>query len=238
MIDTVLFDLDGTLLNMTEKEFVGSYFSRLAKKLAPCGYEKEPLIQALWAGTKDMVMNDGSMTNREAFWKRFDSLMGENAHEIESMTDDFYANEFDEVREVLRSERDCGEMIRSLSGRGYTVALATNPLFPPVAVRTRLAWIGLVPEDFALVTDYTNCSATKPNPMYYKSVLSRLGKTPDQCLMVGNSTKEDGAAASLGIRTIIVTDSLEGGTEIPGNVEAMTFDEACKQLGELPDISK
>ena len=237
MLDTILFDLDGTLLPFTEKEFVGNYFAKLAKKLAPCGFDNEKLFKALWAGTADMAANDGSMTNREAFWRRFDALMGENAHEIESMTDEFYANEFDTVREVLREQRDCAPLMRSLRDRGYTIALATNPLFPPPAVRTRLAWIGLAPEDFALVTDYTNCTSTKPNPKYYESVLARIGKKPEQCLMVGNSVKEDGAALKLGIRTVIVTDTMEGGTEIPDGVEAMSFAEAVSLLEALPAIN-
>ena len=34
MIDTVLFDLDGTLLPMDQEEFVNTYLGLLAKKLA------------------------------------------------------------------------------------------------------------------------------------------------------------------------------------------------------------
>ena len=41
---TILFDLDGTLLPMDQDEFVKAYFSKLAKKLAPLGYEPQKLI--------------------------------------------------------------------------------------------------------------------------------------------------------------------------------------------------
>lgn len=41
-ITTVLFDLDGTLLPMDEKEFTKAYFALLAEKAAPYGYEPSP----------------------------------------------------------------------------------------------------------------------------------------------------------------------------------------------------
>ena len=37
MIDTVFFDLDGTLLPMDPDEFLNDYMGRLAKRLAPQG---------------------------------------------------------------------------------------------------------------------------------------------------------------------------------------------------------
>ena len=46
-ITTVLFDLDGTLLPMDQDIFVQDYFGRLARKLAPYGYEPKKLIEAV-----------------------------------------------------------------------------------------------------------------------------------------------------------------------------------------------
>ena len=62
-IKTVLFDLDGTLLPMDQDVFIKDYFGRLARKLAPYGYEPKKLIEAVWAGTKAMVQNAGAVTN-------------------------------------------------------------------------------------------------------------------------------------------------------------------------------
>ena len=76
-INMILFDLDGTLLPMDNDEFTRGYFGLLAKKLAPRGYEKDSLIDAIWAGVAAMVKNDGSRRNEEAFWERFTALCGE-----------------------------------------------------------------------------------------------------------------------------------------------------------------
>ena len=55
MLNTILFDLDGTLLPFIEKEFIHSYFERLTNCVVPLGYEKENFIKVLWAGTMDMI---------------------------------------------------------------------------------------------------------------------------------------------------------------------------------------
>ena len=63
MITTVLFDLDGTLLPMDQEVFVQDYLGRMAKYLAPHGYDPDLLVKALWAGTGAMVKNDGAALN-------------------------------------------------------------------------------------------------------------------------------------------------------------------------------
>ena len=75
-INTVLFDLDGTLLPMDQDAFMKIYFGGLAAKLAPRGYEPTALIKAIWTGTADMVKNDGKDTNERVFWKRFTEIFG------------------------------------------------------------------------------------------------------------------------------------------------------------------
>ena len=77
-ITTVLFDLDGTLLPMELEAFTKTYFGLLAKKAAPYGYEPEPLVAAVWKGTKAMVKNDGSKPNDQAFWDTFAQVLGED----------------------------------------------------------------------------------------------------------------------------------------------------------------
>ena len=91
---------------------------------------------------------------------------------------------------------------------GLRVALATNPLFPAVATHSRIRWAGLEPEDFELVTTYENSSACKPDLLYYKEVMGKLGVVPDDCLMVGNDVAEDMVARHLGLRVFLLTPCL------------------------------
>lgn len=55
MIDTILFDLDGTLLPMDNDIFTKGYFKGLAAELIPFGYDAGTLVDAVWRGTAAMV---------------------------------------------------------------------------------------------------------------------------------------------------------------------------------------
>ena len=47
MIDTVLFDLDGTLLPMDQDQFLELYMKALAKTFAPGGYDPKLLVSSV-----------------------------------------------------------------------------------------------------------------------------------------------------------------------------------------------
>lgn len=216
MIKTVLFDLDGTLLPMDQDEFVKAYFGLLAKKLAPHGYEPQELIGAIWSGTKAMIKNDGAMTNEQAFWADFAGHYGENARKDEPLFEEFYATEFGKVQTVCGFDSRAEQTVKQLKDRGIRVVLATNPIFPAIATRQRIAWAGLEPEDFELFTTYENASFCKPNPAYYQQILEKLDLDPRECLMVGNDVGDDMVAEKLGMKVFLLTDCLinKDGTDI------------------------
>lgn len=207
-IKVVLFDLDGTLLPMDQDAFTGDYFKRLAVKLAPYGYEPNQLIKDVWAGTAAMVKNDGSVTNEDAFWKKFEEFYGEKVYGEKDVFEDFYRNEFQEVKASCGFNEKAAKAVQYVKEKGLRVALATNPLFPSIATESRIRWAGLLPEAFELYTTYENASYCKPNPNYYKAIVEQLGVNAEECLMVGNDVKEDMIAESLGMKVFLVTDCL------------------------------
>ena len=222
-ITTVLFDLDGTLLPMETKTFTDAYFKLLAQKAAPYGYEPKALVAAVWAGTKAMIKNDGTQPNDQRFWQTFAGELGEDIQKLRPVFDKFYAEEFHGAKAATRENPLAKKVVEELKARGYTVALATNPLFPLAGQATRLSWLGLRPQDFALVTSYESCSYCKPNPAYFAQVLEQLGKRPEECLMVGNDVL---AAQAVGISTYLITDCMEnaGGVTL-GQIERGSFGE-------------
>ena len=207
-IQYVLFDLDGTLLPMDQDAFVKAYFGRLAARLAPHGYEPKALIDAIWKGTAAMVHNDGSRTNEEAFWDSFASSFGPEARDDEPLFDAFYHEDFQQVQQVCGFAPEAAQVISALKARGYTLALATNPIFPAIATESRMRWAGLDKADFVLYTTYENSCHSKPDPDYYRDVLAQLGAAPEECLMVGNDVEEDMVAATLGMQVFLLTDCL------------------------------
>ena len=240
MINTVLFDLDGTLLRFSQEAFIDAYFGELAKVFARMGMDAKLSIKAVWAGTKAMFGNDGSKPNSVRFWDTFAGFLGlgnEQAKTVEAACDSFYTNEFNAVKSIVDHSDISKRLVRGLSRKGYNVALATNPLFPECAVESRLGWIGLEASDFIHITHYSNSSFCKPNLGYYGELLSRIGKAPQQCLMVGNNPVEDMVAGELGIETFLVTDYLEDEASVDVSVfRHGTLDELESALMSMPDI--
>ena len=204
----VLFDLDGTLLPMDQDVFVKAYFKLLAKRLAPLGYEARKLVGTIWAGTEAMVRNDGSTINEEKFWQYFVGVYGEESLKDKAVIDGFYSEEFHQAKEVCGFAAEAREVVDFLKAQGKTIVLATNPIFPAVATRSRMSWAGLTEEDFLFVTTYENSHYCKPNPKYYQEILAKLDCAPEECLMVGNDVGEDMVAETLGMKVFLLTDCL------------------------------
>ena len=237
MLNTILFDLDGTLLPFVQEEFIQAYFKELIHRLAPMGYDGEKLTAALWKGTKAMICNDGSHTNRQVFWELFTRELGVEALALESNLEDFYVREFDGIRSILRRQVDRRPLIEGLKKKGYEVVLATNPVFPAVAMETRLGWVGLCSRDFRYVTTYENSRHSKPHPDYYRDILSHIRREPSECLMVGNNPVDDMAAVDVGLAGYLVTDFLENPEGKPmANYPQGTFAEQEAYLESLPAI--
>jgi len=241
MINTILLDLDGTLLGFTQEAFFGVYFTELKKVFTRLNMDAELAVQAVWAGTKAMVKNDGSRLNTVAFWGAFTEHMGLTADKlsaVEAACDDFYTNEFDVVKSIVAPTEIPKRLVRSLTAKGYTVVLATNPFFPPCAITTRLNWAGLTPEDFHFITHYENSRFSKPNLGYYKEIFTKVNRAPEQCLMAGNNPAEDLCVGALGAETFLVTDFMENeaGVDI-AHFRRGDLAELEQYLLSLPDLS-
>ena len=203
-IKAILFDLDGTLLPMDLDVFVKDYFGRLAKHLAPHGFEPEKLIKTIWQGTGAMVANDGSATNESRFWQTFAKVYGDEVLGKESEFERFYIEKFDLARASCGFDEGAPRAVAALKERGYRLILATNPIFPSIATYKRVAWAGLDTDDFELITTYENSSFCKPNPGYYREILEKTGLSPEECLMVGNDVGEDMIASELGMKVFLI----------------------------------
>ena len=205
MIKAVLFDLDGTLLPMSEKTFTEGYFKMLCKKLAPLGYEPETLVKTIWTGTKAMVNNDGKKTNEQVFWETFASIYGTEKLKDRAVFEDFYANDFNGSKIFCGENPQAKEIIEYVKDKGIKIVLATNPLFPNFAMMVRAGFLGLNEDDFDYVSGYENSHYAKPNPKYYLEVLETNGLKADEVVYFANNKTEDyDPATSVGIKTLLI----------------------------------
>ncbi len=207
----LLFDLDGTLLPMVQEEFVKYYMPLLAKSYIQAWVLVDPkeFIGAVWKGYEAMVKNDGSRTNREAFWSYMEEGLAIPVEEAEQLALQFYDGAFNQAIAATRPSKLSDVIVKTAKKKGFHVYLATNPVFPRCATLNRIRWAGMDAGDFELITTYEDCRFCKPNPVYFQKILTELGLRPEECLMVGNDVEEDLVIRKLGVKTFLVTDTME-----------------------------
>ncbi len=205
--DTILFDLDGTLLSMDQDAFLTLYFSTLAAKMKELGYPPEILMPTTKRCVEQVVLNESTATNEEIFTDVFAEAFPEKTAVHEANFLSYYQEDFLKTRAVCSPCED-SSLIHALRQRGKRIILATSPLFPRIATEERIRWAGLSPEDFDYITTYENCTTAKPNPRYYREICEKCGVEPTRALMVGNDTREDTAATQIGMDVFLLTPYL------------------------------
>ena len=203
----VLFDLDGTLLPIDFDAFVPRYLAFVGERIGP-RLPGVDLVRALWAATQAMLANDGSRTNEDALWQVFGPKVARPRDEVTALFLEFYERDFPKLGTDLVRDPAAARVVAACRAAGMRVALATNPVFPRVAIEERLRWAGLDAADFDLVTSVDRMSWCKPQPQYYRAVADELDLEPSECWMVGNDVAQDLApAAAVGMRTFLVDNA-------------------------------
>lgn len=205
---TILFDLDGTLLPIDMDQFIEKYFKLLSKHFADL-YEPQYFINVVNKATENMIKNEGDKTNQEAFTEKFFDLINlekTNRKEIWNRFDTFYENIFPSLQKYFELDDQGKKIIEKTKEKGFNMVIATNPLFPRNAITARLEWIGLDPADFTYITSYEKMHYCKPNIGYYQEILDIIECEPHNCVMVGNDMRDDMVAKKLGIKTFLIED--------------------------------
>ena len=208
MIKNILFDLDGTLLNMDQDKFLKLYMISLYSVLKDEYKDINELTYVIETGVRLMFNNDGSKTNEEVFYEHFKNYHKDKTEELTKRIEKYYENEFILAKDSTSSSIYAPLLIKELKEKGYNIILATNPIFPKIATLQRIKWAGLDPNDFTYISTYENSSYCKPNIKYYEEIINKLNLNKEECLMIGNDTKEDYAITNLDIPCIILKDNL------------------------------
>lgn len=204
MIQSLLLDLDDTLLGNEVDVFMQGYFSLLSEYAGQL-FDSSTFLPQLMQSTRAMIQNtDPNFTNDQVFWQSFEKLTGGKRDELEPFFQVFYEEEFARLRPATQRRPAAATIVRAAREQGLSVVVTTNPLFPRIAIEQRLEWAGIPVDehDFALVTSYENMHAAKPQPAYYREILATVGAAPARALMVGDDWKNDILpAAAVGLHT-------------------------------------
>lgn len=216
MFDAVLFDLDGTLLDIDMNYFLQKYFGQMINMAREMGLHHHGLAERVYRSTGAMLTNkDPLYTNREVFESDFFADDIYPRQEFEPFFDEFYDTGFDRLQGYTRPMPSTRDIVQRTFDLGCKVVIATNSVFPDKAIIKRLNWAGAGGFKYHLVTSYEVMHYTKPHREYYQEIVDCLGVKPERCLMVGNDVGEDMVAAKLGMKTFLVQDRLINEHDLP-----------------------
>lgn len=199
----VLFDLDGTLLDVDVREFLPRYFRALDEAVSP-SFPRVDLVPAVLAATGAMQRPHPGLTNREVFYRDFELKTGIDLEEEWPVFERFYREVFPTLGAPYKPMPGARGAVLAARAAGWRVAIATQPIFPLVAIEHRLRWAGLGDLEFDLVTTYEVMEACKPQPAFFLQVCATIGCAPGDCVMVGDDAEADMAAGAVGIETFYV----------------------------------
>ena len=241
MLKAVLFDLDNTLILFEETTFLKGYYPALAARFAgvfPDGQLADRLLKA----TIELSHNDGSKSNRELFMGALCDGLNMNRDEVWARFEQFFSMDFEIFKDAVTAAPGAREAFRHVKERRLKIVVATNPIWPLVVQKKRLAWAGLGDIDVDLITHIDNMSYCKPQLGYYRQACLLIGVQPEECLMVGDDPANDMVAAKAGIKTYQTTDSLAHSEKpleiskkvIGNNLEGIPFADFSGPLADVP----
>jgi FMN phosphatase YigB (HAD superfamily) len=142
MFTTLLFDLDGTLLNINMDIFLPQYFQILKQRFP--NLDSDEFITHLLHSTRVMIENkDPRRTNEEVFMQEFIPRIGLPEKELQPILKDFYTNDFGSLGKYTQQEPFAQKIVELCHNKGLEMIIATNPVFPLLAMQHRLKWAGL-----------------------------------------------------------------------------------------------
>jgi FMN phosphatase YigB (HAD superfamily) len=199
----VLFDLDGTLLDVDLDAFLRRYFLALGS-VASSRFPGVAFMPALLASTSAMQRPHPGRTNKETFDADFLAQTGFDLAKDHEVFDAFYRDVFPTLGDGYGPAPGARAAVEAAKALGLKTAIATQPIFPAAAIRHRLAWAGLADVRFDAVTTYETMLACKPQSAYFEQTAAMIGCAPERCLMVGDDRDIDMPAADVGMRTFYV----------------------------------
>jgi FMN phosphatase YigB (HAD superfamily) len=223
-VQGILFDLDGTLLDIDIGSFLERYFSALARTMEPLTSDPESLQHAMLAlndATHAMMLPHAGRTNQVVFTERFRSATGIDIEVHRAVFERFYAEEFPLLGDGFGPAPGARDAIEGAIRLGLKVAVATNPIFPRAAVEHRMAWAGIDDLPVDVVTTYETMHACKPLAAYFLETAELMRTHPEKCLMVGDDRDLDLPAAATGMRTYYVGPDTDVEADFSGDLSGL-----------------
>jgi pyrophosphatase PpaX len=185
-ITTILFDLDGTLIDTNE--LIISSFLHTLEHYYPSQYKREDVLPFLGPTLKETFekMDESKVDEMIATYRKY------NLEKHDSIVTDFPT--------VL-------ETIITLKEKGYKIGIVTTKIMD--VVQKGLKVTKLDPY-FDVIVALDHVEKAKPDPEPIFNALAQLGSTPEETIMVGDNYHDILAGKNAGTKTAGVAWSIKG----------------------------
>lgn len=195
-ISTVIFDLDGTLMDSMwmwtdiDIEYLGRY-----------GYTLPPDLQKTIEGM--------GFTETAVYFKERFAL----PHTVEEIKQQWLEMAYEKYASQVPLKKGAGRLLKRLRDRGVKTAIASSNSHE--LIRVSLKANGVL-EDFDCIRTSCDVPRGKPAPDIYLSVAEELGSAPEECLVFEDVPMGILAGKNAGMKVCAVADafSLEQTAEI------------------------
>lgn len=187
MIDTVLFDLDGTIIN-TNELIISSFLHVLGNNM------ENPL-------TREEIIPHMGLTLEQQL-RNFTGLE-EVSHLVKEYRD-YNAIYHDEM---VKGFPHVKEVIADLHAKGFKLGVVTTKMKP--STEKVLTLFGFL-EYLDVIVTVDDVKEPKPHPEPVLMAMEKLGADPERTIMVGDSPADIQAANAAGTTSVAVAWSLKG----------------------------
>ncbi|WP_270180086.1 pyrophosphatase PpaX [Alkalihalobacillus sp. CinArs1] len=185
-IDTILFDLDGTLINTND--LIMASFKHTFEHYYPGLYSDEELVNFIG----------------EPLYHTFEKHDRERAEEMVQ----FYRNHNIENHDRLVTEFDgVFETVKTLSENGYKLAIVTSKMRNTVEMGLKLTKLD---QFFPVVITVEEVENPKPHPEQLNTAMKMLCSSTENAIMVGDSQYDILAGQNAGVKTVGVSWTIKG----------------------------
>jgi HAD superfamily hydrolase (TIGR01509 family) len=211
-----ILDIDGTLVDTNYHHAIAWYRA----------FRQHEIVLPLWRIHRHIGMGGdqlvGALTD--------DRTEREQGDDIRAAETTLYFELIDEVQPMNGSR----ELIEHLKARGHTVVLASSAKQDEVEHYLDLLDARELADDWTTSADV---ESTKPAPDLVSAALDKAGASPDDAVMVGDTTWDVEAAGRAGVRTVAVRTGGFGHDELEEAGAVVIFEsvaELCKRLDRTP----
>jgi HAD superfamily hydrolase (TIGR01493 family) len=200
----VVFDFHHTIVDQGEPEvWLDSAWELLARPGRPAD-SLEPdqlarihdLLDTVWDHAREIDPASRRDLDHSTHRRVFEEVISREPSVDAELADALYRslpevwNPYEDSLPVLRTLRDLHIPVAVLSNVGFDIR--------PTLDRTRIS------ELIAGLALSYELGVVKPDPAIFEHALGLIGIAPERALMVGDNFGDDGAAAALGVRTLIL----------------------------------